>query len=82
MKKTILVLTFFLSTDKLQEASPAAQDFRRPQAHFRDGRWTDKTELFMEYPPLVAGKKARFSGPFHPTCAPSSRSQQAMSWFS
>lgn len=24
-------------------------------------RWTDKTELFMEYPPLVAGQNARFA---------------------
>ena len=24
-------------------------------------RWTEKTELFMEYPPLVAGEKARFA---------------------
>jgi hypothetical protein len=24
-------------------------------------RWSDKTELFMEYPPLVAGEKARFA---------------------
>lgn len=24
-------------------------------------RWTDKTELFMEHPPLVAGEKARFA---------------------
>ena len=23
--------------------------------------WTDKTELFMEYPPLVAGQTARFA---------------------
>ena len=24
-------------------------------------RWTDKTELYMEYPPLVAGHSARFA---------------------
>ena len=24
-------------------------------------RWTDATELFMEYPPLVAGETARFA---------------------
>ncbi len=23
--------------------------------------WTDKTELFMEYPPLVAGQEDRFT---------------------
>ena len=23
--------------------------------------WTDKTELYMEYPPLVAGQSARFA---------------------
>ena len=26
-------------------------------------RWTDKTELFLEYPPLQAGETSRFRGP-------------------
>lgn len=38
----------------------------RPDAKLADKtlsitRWSDRTELFMEYPPLVAGEKARFA---------------------
>ena len=42
-----------------RRAAPAAGAAETPT--FDVTSWTDKTELFMEYPPLVAGETARFA---------------------
>ena len=41
-------------------SSPPAKTPAEPEA-IAVTRWTDKTELFMEHPPLVAGQNARFA---------------------
>ena len=60
MKRIILLLAFFcLLTGCKKEAQPT----KTPESPkpISVTRWSDKTELFMEYPPLVAGEKARFA---------------------
>jgi membrane fusion protein, heavy metal efflux system len=60
VKKIVAILiTFCLLQGCKKEAPPA----KTPEASkpVSATRWTDKTELFMEYPPLIAGEKARFA---------------------
>src|SRR5215203_6211116 len=42
-----------------QRAEPATAEHEAPTLDVTS--WTDKTELFMEYPPLVTGQSARFA---------------------
>ena len=43
-------------------SSPAATEVPEPEAEDAvvETRWSERTELFMEYPPLVAGETSRF----------------------
>jgi RND family efflux transporter MFP subunit len=43
-----------------KNSPPPAKTEEEPEA-IAVTRWSDKTELFMEYPPLVAGEAARFA---------------------
>lgn len=54
----LIVSTVLLSA--CNNASPPAQTAEEPEA-VAVTHWTDRTELFMEYPPLVAGQSARFA---------------------
>src|SRR6185503_17175439 len=51
-----IALTASATACQSQSEPPAAE---MPTLDVTD--WTDKTELFMEYPPLVAGKTALFA---------------------
>lgn len=45
-----------------QNEAPAAPKNEKAEPHMEAvSLWTEKTELFMEYPPLVAGVKGRFA---------------------
>lgn len=61
MKKNLLlislVLAFLSSCKKAPEPAPIAE---KPDG-LSISHWTDRTELFMEYPPMVAGEKGRFA---------------------
>lgn len=61
MKKAVLiVLACCLGLVSCgNEQPPAATPAEEPAIAVT--RWTDRTELFMEYPPLVAGETARFA---------------------
>ena len=60
MKRIILLLTFFCLLTGCKKEAPPPKTSEDPKP-ISVTRWTDKTELFMEYPPLVAGEKARFA---------------------
>ena len=60
MKKIISVLTLFCLLTGCQKAVPPPKTPEDPKP-ISVTRWTDKTELFMEHRPLVAGEKARFA---------------------
>jgi membrane fusion protein, heavy metal efflux system len=60
VNKTILLLFFFCLLTGCNKAAPLRSTSEEPKP-ISVTRWTDKTELFMEYPPLVAGEKARFA---------------------
>ena len=60
MKGIILPLTFFCLLTGCKKEAPASKTPENPRP-ISVTRWSDKTELFMEYPPLVAGEKARFA---------------------
>src|SRR6185436_15915916 len=53
----LIAITLVASVACTPQTKPAEAD--RPTLDVTD--WTDKTELFMEYPPLVAGKTALFA---------------------
>ena len=52
----MLVATATLAGCRSQTASPASES-----ATLNVTSWTDKTELYMEYPPLVANQSVRFA---------------------
>jgi cobalt-zinc-cadmium efflux system membrane fusion protein len=54
-----LPLTIVLGASLSACGKPQAVKAEPPTLSVTD--WTDKTELFMEYPPLVAGQSARFA---------------------
>ena len=60
MKNVILILAWLclLTGCKKQASQPNAAKEPEPLSVTR---WSETTELFMEYPPLVAGQKARFA---------------------
>ena len=60
MKKIVAILITFCLLQGCKNQTPPA---KTPEASkpVSATRWTDKTELFMEYPLLIAGKKARFA---------------------
>ena len=60
MKRIILLLAFFCLLTGCKKEAPPRSTSEDPKP-ISVTRWTDKTELFMEYPPLVAGGKARFA---------------------
>ncbi len=53
----LVVLGSSCSRDPAPAAPPAAAE----EPTVAVTTWTDRTELFMEYPPLVAGRQARFA---------------------
>ncbi len=60
MKKSwfLIVPLFLLATCRNSSPPPATPQEIKPLAVTQ---WTEKTELFMEHPPLVAGENARFA---------------------
>jgi RND family efflux transporter MFP subunit len=62
VKKSWLLLLPLVLLAACNEAPPAAeaQAAAEPEA-VAVTDWTERTELFMEYPPLVAGQQARFA---------------------
>ena len=60
MKRIISALTLFCLLAGCQKEAPPSKTPEEPKP-ISVTRWTDKTELFMEYTPLVAGEKARFA---------------------
>jgi RND family efflux transporter MFP subunit len=57
--KLVIIVPLFLLVG-CKNDSPPARTAEEPKAIVAT-RWTERTELFMEYPPLVAGKSARFA---------------------
>jgi RND family efflux transporter MFP subunit len=55
----VLGLVSLAGCTRLQNASSAANDDDLPTLNIT--HWTDKTELFMEYPPLVTGRRSLFA---------------------
>jgi len=56
------ILTLVIFAAGCQKQPPAAQTAAGPEPHTESyTTWTTKTELFAEYPPLVAGKTSRFA---------------------
>jgi cobalt-zinc-cadmium efflux system membrane fusion protein len=55
---SVLVLTGFVSG--CRSSTPPAAEADEPQG-LSVTRWTDKTELFAEYPPLAVGETSRFA---------------------
>lgn len=61
MKPAICFL-ILLAAAGCQREQPAAQKAAEPEPHPESAtNWTAKTELFMEYPPLIAGQTSRFA---------------------
>ena len=60
MKKIVSILVSFCLLQGCKKEAPPAKTPEAPKP-ISATRWTDKTELFMEYPPLIAGEKARFA---------------------
>ena len=60
MKRIILLLAVFCLLTGCKKEAPPRRTSEDPKP-ISVTRWTDKTELFMEYPPLVAGEKARLA---------------------
>ena len=55
-------LLIVVATVGCKKESPAVTKAAEPQPHPESlTDWTTKTELFMEYPPLVAGQTSRFA---------------------
>jgi cobalt-zinc-cadmium efflux system membrane fusion protein len=57
---TLLILACLAMAGCGREAPPAAAQAEEPEP-LTVTRWTGKTELFAEYPPLVAGQTSRFA---------------------
>jgi len=60
VKRSSILAGLILLLVGCNNSSPPAQTAEEPEAIAVTG-WTEKTELFMEYPPLVAGQNARFA---------------------
>lgn len=60
MKLTLTFTCLTLLAGCQQQQPPPAAEPEEPE-RLSVTRWTDKTELFMEYPPLVAGETGRFA---------------------
>lgn len=60
MKKVAGVLVALVMWVGCSKQGPPAETPQEPET-IAVTRWTEKTELFMEYPPLVAGQSARFA---------------------
>ena len=60
MKRIVLSFAFFCVVLGCRKVAPPAGTSQDPKP-VSVTHWTDKTELFMEHPPLVAGEKARFA---------------------
>ena len=60
MKKILAILISFCLLQGCKKEAPPA---KTPEASkpVSATRWSDKTELFLEYPPLIVGEKARFA---------------------
>lgn len=56
---SVLIASLFLLAGCNKSSAPA-ESAEEPEA-IAVTRWTEKTELFMEHPPLVAGHNARFA---------------------
>ncbi|HXT33120.1 MAG TPA: efflux RND transporter periplasmic adaptor subunit [Vicinamibacterales bacterium] len=56
-----LVITLLLSASVASACRSRGEAEKRELPTLDVTHWTDKTELFMEYPPLVTGKSARFA---------------------
>ena len=56
----MLMLMTALGAACNRAATPAARSAAEPPT-LDVTSWTDKTELFMEHPPLVAGQRVRFA---------------------
>ncbi len=62
MKCGICLLILIATTGCQTKQSPVATKASEPESHPESmTNWTPKTELFMEYPPLVAGQTSRFA---------------------
>lgn len=60
MKLGILILTVLIVA--ACQKQPLVQETQAPEPHPESAsNWTVKTELFMEYPPLIAGQTSRFA---------------------
>jgi hypothetical protein len=56
------ILTLVIFTAGCQRQAPVAQQAAEPEPHPESyTNWTTRTELYAEYPPLVAGKTSRFA---------------------
>jgi membrane fusion protein, heavy metal efflux system len=61
MKRTLCLL-FVIAATGCQKPTTVAKSPQEPEPHPESfTNWTTKTELFMEYPPLVAGRTSRFA---------------------
>ncbi len=57
-----IYLLIAVATVGCQKPSPVASNADEPEPHPESmTNWTTKTELFLEYPPLVAGQTSRFA---------------------
>lgn len=56
-----LAVLLVLGASCAREPAPAAPPATAEEPTNAVTTWTDRTELFMEYPPLVAGREARFA---------------------
>ena len=60
MKKVIGLLILISTMSSCNKQDPPAKTSEEPPK-LSITHWSNKTELFMEYPPLVVGEKARFA---------------------
>jgi RND family efflux transporter MFP subunit len=60
VKKVLPLLILLPTIFGCQKPGPPAKPLAEPPK-LSITHWSDKTELFMEYPPLVAGEQARFA---------------------
>lgn len=60
MRRFWILTSLMLLLAGCNNSSPPEETSEEPEASAVT-RWTERTELFMEYPPLVAGQNARFA---------------------
>lgn len=57
-----ILLSIVILTAACQKREPTAQQATEPEPHPESyTNWTTRTELFAEYPPLIAGRTSRFA---------------------